>query len=73
MPENQAIAAREVLAPRGKAWAPLAEQQALLADGALEVRILRRVDHVDAAGEHRDGAAFERGKVRRGVDAARQP
>ena len=39
---------------------------------ALEVGILRRVDDVDAAGEHGDGAAFERGEMGRGVDAARQ-
>ena len=45
-------------------------KQPLFADGALKVCILRRVDDVDAAGEHGDGAALERGKMGGGVDAA---
>lgn len=38
----------------------------------LEIGVLRRIDDVNAAGEHGDGTAFERGKVRSGVDASCQ-
>src|SRR6266496_4232658 len=48
------------------------QQQAALADDALPLLILRRVENVDAAGDYRDGAAFQRAVVRGGVDAARQ-
>ena len=43
-----------------------------LADRRMKRGILRRVDHVEAARHHGDGAGLERGLMRRRVDAARQ-
>lgn len=48
---------------------PLADKEALLADGDLQILVLRWVDIVDAAGEHGDGAALKRGLMGCGVDA----
>ena len=65
---------------RGKSWARgtkpggvLADQAATLADLALQLGMLRRIDVVEAAGEHRDGAVLERRLVGRRVDAAGEP
>jgi hypothetical protein len=69
---DQAVAAREILAAWRKTWRAFGDEQATLADRRLQLFILRRIDDVDAAGEHGDGAVFERGAMRRGVDAARQ-
>src|SRR5262249_50110673 len=66
---DQAIAVRKVLAARREAWASLAEGQPLFADGVLEIGVLRRIDDVNAAGEHGDGTALGPGKERSGVDA----
>ena len=72
MPEIRRLRRGKSL-PRGeKPGARSLMQQALLADGALQLFILGRVDDVDAAGEHGDGAVLERGKMRRRVDAARE-
>lgn len=69
---DQAVAAREIFSARNEAWAALAEQEPFLADRALQLVILRRVDDVDAAGENGGGAAIERGNMSGGVDAARE-
>src|SRR5690606_33903967 len=66
---DKPVAAREVLAARRKAGRPLADEQSLLANGALKLFILGRVDDVDAARQHSNGAAFERSCVRRRVNA----
>ncbi len=69
---DDAVAARKVLAARGKAERHLADEAAALADLALQLVVLGRIDIVEAAGEHRDGAGVDRRLMRHAVDAARQ-
>ena len=64
---------------RGKSWPRgvkpkrhLADEAAALADLALQLLVLGRIDVVEAAGEHGDGAGVDRRLVRHAVDAARQ-
>lgn len=72
-PRDQPIAAGKILSPRSEAGRPLADEKAALADRPLQVIILGRIDDVDAAGEHGDGAMLERRKMRRRIDAAGEP
>ena len=65
---DDAVAAGEVLGARHEARRVLADQAAALADPALQLGVLRRIDVVEAAGEHGDRAgraAPPRGRPRR--------
>jgi hypothetical protein len=70
---DQPVAAGKVLSPRRESGRPLADEHSPLADGAVQLLVLGRINIVDAAGEHGDGAMVERGGVRRRVDAAGKP
>jgi hypothetical protein len=72
-PGDQPVAAGKVLCARREAGRPLADEQSPFADGALQLLVLGRINYVDTAGEHGDGAVLERGNMRRGVDAAGEP
>ena len=73
MPEISRLRRGKSLSARREAGRPLADEQSPLADGALQLLVLGRINDVDAAGEHGDGAVFERGEMRRRVDAAGKP
>ena len=50
----------------------LGDQQAFAGDAFLQGGIFRRIDHVDAARDHADGAGFNRSDMRSGIDPARE-
>src|SRR6185436_18374870 len=64
---DDAIAIRKMVLQRQRPRRKLADDRALLADLVREPRMLARIDHIDAAAEHRDGgpAALERAAMRR--------
>jgi hypothetical protein len=65
---DDAVASREILGARREARRVLRDEAAALADLAVEHGILRRINVVDAAGQHRDGTSVEGGIVGGGVD-----
>ena len=73
MPEMMRLRRGKSCARGTKPGGVLADQAAALADLALQLGMLRRIDVVEAAGEHGNGAVLERRLVRRRVDAAGQP
>jgi hypothetical protein len=66
----QPVAARKILGARREAGGALADEETPLADGALQLLVLGRVDNVDAAGEHSDSPPLKRGKMGCGIDTA---
>ena len=71
---DDAVPRREVLGERRRAERAFREQRPAGDDRGGERRVLRRVDNVDAAAEHRDRvtAAAKRARVRGAVDPTRE-
>ena len=70
---DDAVAAREVARLGRGAEGRLGDHGARFGDAALQIGVLGRVGHVEAAGDRRDGAAgLQRASMGRGVDAARE-
>ena len=69
-PRYAPVAARDVLAPRPEAGRRRQDEAAARSDLGLERLVLRRIDHVEPAGEDSHGAARERGLVIGGIEAA---
>ena len=70
---DDAVPAREVAGLGCGAERGLGDHGARFGDAALQIGVLGRVGHVEAAGDRRDGAAGLHGAaVGRGVDAARE-
>ena len=67
-----ARAPREMFGARHRPRHHFADQHAALADCRMQGFVLRRVDDIEPARQHGDGAAVQRCFVSRLVDAARQ-
>ena len=68
---DDAVAARKIAPARLPAHGHFRDHRAaILDDGAQQRLVLRRIDPVVAAGEHRDGPARQRRLVGSGIDAA---
>ena len=69
---DQAVAAGKIVGARHMAERHFGNRAALIEQGGEQILMLRRIDPVVAAGQHRDRAAFDRGAMRGLIDAARQ-
>ena len=69
---DQAIAPGKIVGARHMAERHFGNRAALIEQGGEQVLMLRRIDPVVAAGQHRDRAAFDRRAMRGLIDAARQ-
>ena len=69
---DQPVAARKILRPRRMAGCSFADEKAALPDRVLEHRVLGRVDHIETAGDHRNGSVVEACGMGGPIEAARQ-
>src|SRR5690606_30590306 len=70
---DNAVASREVVSPRLKAGWLLADEASALADGPVQVGVLRRIDDVESPSQNSNGAGFEGGAVGGRINAQREP
>src|ERR1700694_3394584 len=70
---DQPVAAGKIARPRHVAERHFGNRAAMFEQSSQKVLMLRWIDSVMTAGQHRDGAAPDRGTMRRLIDAAREP
>ena len=70
---DQAVAAWKVAGAGHMAERHFGDRAAVFEQCSQQIFMLRRIDFVMAASQHRDGAALNRGAMRGLIDAARQP
>ena len=66
------IARREVARSWLQSHGLFGQHQALFANLFRQIGVLRRLDHIPAAGKNRDGAGFQCGRMGGGINAPRQ-
>src|SRR5262245_42034357 len=73
IPDISRLRPGKVLAARREAERTLADEKTAFGDHLLQLRVLRRIDYVDAARHYGNHPMLERAAMRGGVDAAGEP